>query len=223
MWILTSLSRPDRIRKVVESYVWGNGESRVILALWEGDPRLQEYLEQDWPANWHTALIADKGVGPTYNHLFKAFPNEQNYGFLADDAILNAQGMLRLLENEAKNWNMSYPDDGIHGERMATMPCIGGDLVRACGFLSPPGFMHEGIDVIWTVIAQKLGFARYMPQLSYTHVHPLMGRAKWDKTYIDARNSSIGHQDLIHQFVTNGSLDRIVQTVRGRKLQEQTS
>src|SRR4029077_1881803 len=111
--------RPDRIRKVVDSYDWGD-QSRVILALWQGDKRLQEYLSQKWPGGWQIKIVAPRGNGPTYNAIFEMYPNEECYGFLADDAILDEQGMLRMLEEAAGDWNVAYANDKHWGAKLPT-------------------------------------------------------------------------------------------------------
>ena len=129
MWILTSLSRPQRIRAVVESYDWGN--ERVILALYDQDKCLRDYFVQQWPDTWLIKTVPMLGNGPTYNEILKRYPNERCYGFLADDAILNEQGMLRVLEEAADDWFIAYANDQHWGDRIPTMPCMGGKLVSA--------------------------------------------------------------------------------------------
>jgi len=245
MWILTSLSRPERIRALVDSYAWGD-ESQVYLTLYEKDPLIDRYLDQKWPASWMIELVSMLGNGPTYNEMLRRYPHEQTYGFLADDAVLETPGMLWRLERAAGDWAVAYPNDGvwkdgglatmpcIGGELvraagdwavaypndgvwkdggLATMPCIGGELVRAAGYLSPPNFVHMSIDSVWTVIAQRLGTEKYMPELRYTHNHPLVGRAAWDDTYMKAQLMSVGHEQALHSFISGSGLQGVVQRV----------
>ena len=215
MWILSSLGRPDRIRKVVESYVWGD-ESLVLLTLWQDDPRLQEYLEQMWPRSWSIEIVPMRGNGPTYNEILRRYPNEPHYGFLADDAILDVMGMLRKLEQDAGGWNVAYANDQYHQDRICTMPCIGGDLVRAVGYLSPPDFMHMGIDCVWHEIGRTLGVLRYHAELTYTHAHPLLGLAAVDETYLQAQLLSVGHEQAFRGWKMGGELDAIKRRVTAR-------
>src|SRR5712664_3765282 len=134
MWLLTSLGRPERIRTLVNSYQWGT-ESPVVLTLYDKDARLPEYLAQAWPENWSVETVPMRGNGPTYNEMLKRYPAEKCYGFLADDVTLDVENMLSFLEQEAGDWNVAYANDQHHGERLPTMPCIGGELVRAVGYL----------------------------------------------------------------------------------------
>ena len=215
MWILSSLSRPDRIREVVDCYQWDTGESRVVLALYAGDKRISEYLKADWPSNWNIDVVPMLGNGPTYNEILERYPDEKCYGFLADDAILDHQGMLVTLEDQAGDWNVAYANDGYHKDAICTMPCMGGELVRAVGYLAPRNFVHMSIDCVWHVIGQKLGALRYQPHLTYTHKHPLFGRAKVDDTYLRAQMVSVGHDQALRGFVYGGELDRIAGEVKG--------
>jgi hypothetical protein len=216
MWILTSLGRPDRIRKVVESYDW-EGQSRVILALYQLDKRLQEYLDQKWPASWQVKIVTVRGNGPTYNAIFEMYPNERQYGFLADDAILDEQGMLRQLEVSAGDWNVAYANDKHWGEKLPTMPCLGGELVRAIGYLSPPCLMHYAIDNAWGLIGEQLGVLRYRSELTYTHLNPVWGTAKDDSTYQWARNLSPEWERLYRGWVVN-DLPKALERVKSSRM-----
>lgn len=217
MWILTSMGRPERIRKAVDAYQWG-GESQVMLTLYENDARLPAYLAQDWPASWNVEIVPMLGNGPTYNEMLRRYPNETCYGFLADDAILEKQGMLRMLEQAAEDWNISYANDKHHGPKIPTMPCMGGELVRAVGYLSPECIVHWAIDCAWYEIGRKLGALRYFNHLTYEHDNPVWGTAPDDRTYQLARQNSFGYQDLLRAWMLNGDLDKAVARVRAAKL-----
>lgn len=215
MWILTSLARPDRIRRVVSTYAWG-GESQVVLALWEGDTRLPEYRASEWPESWKIEIVPMRGNGPTYNEILRRYPGEKCYGFLADDVVLDVQGMLRMLETAAGDWGVTYPNDGIQGERLCTMPCLGGELVRAVGYLSPAKIIHWAIDNIWYEIGRQLGTLRYMPELSYTHLHHLNGKALMDRTYHEATIASMGWENFYRQWLLDGEARRVIGAARNR-------
>jgi hypothetical protein len=216
MWILSSLGRPDRIRKVIQSYEWGE-ESQVLLVLYSKDERLPEYVNQKWPANFRIEIVDVEGNGPTYNEILRRFPNEPCYGFLADDAILDVQGMLRALELAAGGWNIAYANDKHHGEAICTMPCIGGELVRAVGYLSPDALTHSAIDCAWHEIGKRLGVLRYFEHLTYTHEHPLFGTAPMDKTYLRAQLCSAQYEQLYRGWMVGGELDAIVERVNKLK------
>lgn len=212
MWLLTSRGRPDRLRAVADGYFWGS-ESRVHLVLWEGDPRLHEYIHQQWPASWRIDTVPMEGNGPTYNEMLRRHPAEKCYGFLADDALLGVQGMLHDMERAAGAWDIAYSNDQHHGPDLPTMPCIGGDLARAVGYLAPPMLMHWAIDNVWGEIGRKLDCLRYMERLTYTHNNPVWGTAKDDATYKKARQNSFGWDSVLRAWTIN-ELPKAVQRVR---------
>jgi hypothetical protein len=217
MWILSSLGRPDRIRAVVDSYAWGE-ESQVVLALYERDRSLDEYLEQRWPQSWKVETVGVLGNGPTYNEILRRYPNERCYGFLADDALLDKPGMLRMLEEGADDWLVAYANDKHHGAAIPTMPCMGGKLVRAIGYLSPDCLVHWAIDCAWYEIGKRLSALRYFEHLTYTHLNPVWGTAPDDRTYQLARQASFGYQDLFRAWMLGGELQRAVERVRAAQL-----
>lgn len=218
MWTLTSMGRPKRIREMVDSYAWG-AESPVLLTLWEGDPTLRQYLDQAWPANWRTEIVPMRGNGPTYNEILMRYPDEPCYGFLADDVLLDVPGMLGALEKGAGAWNVAYANDQHHRDLIPTMPCLGGDLVRAVGYLSVPNLVHWGVDTAWGEIGRRLGALRYFEQLTYTHNNVIFGTAPDDRTYQQARINSFGWESLIRAWLIN-DLPRTIARVQAQMLEK---
>ena len=151
--------------------------------------------------------------------LFRSrYPDERCYGFLADDAVLDIQGMLRMLEDAAGAWNVAYANDKHHGATIPTMPCMGGELVRAVGYLSPDCLVHWAIDGAWYQIGERLGALRYFEQLTYTHLNPIWGTAPDDATYQKARMASFGYEQLFRGWMVGGELDRAIARVKEAKL-----
>lgn len=184
------------------AYFWGT-ESPVWLVLWEGDPRLKEYLHEQWPASWRVHTVPMEGNGPTYNEMLRLHPSEPHYGFLADDATLDVQGMLGELERAADQWNVAYANDQHHGEKLPTMPCLGGDLVRAVGYLAAPNLLHWAIDNMWGELGRVLDCLRFQSRLTYTHRHPLFGTANDDATYRASRMNSFGYEQIFRSWYIN--------------------
>lgn len=211
MWILSSLGRPDRIREVIDGYEWG--DERVILALAEKDEKLRDYLGCRYPFSWTTEIVPMLGNGPTYNEILRRYPDEACYGFLADDAILVTPMMLRGLEDEAGAWNIAYANDGHWGAQLPTMPCLGGELVRAVGYLAPPTLIHWAIDTAWGELGKRLECLRYREDLRYEHRNPVWGSAKDDSTYQSARANSVDWQRLLRAWMIN-DMPRAIERVK---------
>lgn len=212
MWILCSLMRPHLIHRIINSYAWGS--DKVILALYEKDPRLQEYLEQKWPDGWRVEIVPMLYTAPTYNEILRRYPNERFYAYLADDVVLNVQGMLRLLARDAGDWNIAYANDKHWGKELPTMPAMGGDLVRAVGYLAPPTFTHWAVDTAWGELGKRLGNLVYRDDLTYDHLNPVWGTAEDDKTYHLSRQASFGWQDLLRAWMLGGEMQAAIKRVQ---------
>jgi hypothetical protein len=161
-----------------------------------------------------------RGNGPTYNEILKRHPREHCYGFLADDAVLDVQGMLRMLEEGAGRWNVAYANDKHHGAAVPTMPCMGGELVRAVGYLSPEYLVHLAIDNAWYEIGKRVDGLRYFESLTYTHLNPVWGTAPDDRTYSKAREISFGYQELFRAWQHGGEMMRAVERVKAAQLRK---
>ncbi len=200
----------------MDSYAWGN-HSRVYLTLYDGDAKLDDYLKQQWPVGWQVEVVKMMGNGPTYNEMLRRYPDEACYGFMADDQLLETKDMLLVLEQAAGSWNVAYANDKHHGAAIPTMPCLGGDLVRAVGYLSPANIVHWGIDCCWYEIGKRLGALRYQEHLTYEHKNPIWKTAPDDRTYALARHRSFGYTDLFRSWIMGGELSKAVNRVEVAK------
>ena len=77
------------------------------------------------------------------------------------------------MSEAAEPFYFVYPWDSIHGFKGAPHFCIGGDLVRAVGWLAAPWFRHNFIDTTWFYLAKELGVRRALPDITFEHLHPL--------------------------------------------------
>ncbi len=164
-----------------------------------------------------TDLEAFNGTDPDQMVGLLFLSYKRSHPQLADDAILDEQGMLRVLEQDAGDWNVAYANDKHWGERLPTMPCIGGDLARAVGYLAPPGVIHWAIDNAWGEIGQKLNCLRYRADQTYTHLNPVWGTAPDDSTYRWARNLSPEWERVYRGWQVN-ELPKVLDRVRAAQL-----
>lgn len=181
MWILPSLGRPHRLKALAEAT-----QSPITVRLHQGDPKLDEYLETEWPETWTIRVGPKKTLVQSLNEAFHQSPSEDSYGFIADDCIPRPDHWHETLEEAAKSNLIAYPDDTIHSEKLCTHFCIGGDLVRQMGWLALPTLNHYFIDNVWLTIGRKLDKLRYTPSVTFQHDHPIRNPNLNDSTYTSA-------------------------------------
>ena len=155
----------------------------LVVRLHDGDPFMEEYDALPWPCHWRIVKGPHQKCPGALQHMFRMFPHEKYYGFVADDVVPGPKGWNLALQVKAGTWNIAYPDDGQHGERLCTHFCIGGKLVRNVGFLGAPFLDHNFMDNVWYAIGHGLGLLQYCPEVKFTHLHPLFGTAETDDVY----------------------------------------
>lgn len=155
----------------------------AVVRLDSDDEMLGAYMELERPKDWAFTVARRGPLSAVYNGGFRAMPDMDWYGFLADDVVPETPGFDRLLIDAAGFDGMAYGDDGINGDGLGTHFVLGGDLVRSCGFLSLPGLERLFIDTAWNDIANDRGRKVYLHHVKMTHHHFSNGRALMDATY----------------------------------------
>ena len=190
MWFMPSHNRPVQCKEVLERLAaLGCSTPGVVLA---NGGRVEEYGGQAFralPEGWVLAENAENlGFSGGLNLLFRTFPDEPWYGFIADDEFPLTHGFDKILVEAAGAWNVAHGDDGVNGGRRAQgVVCLGGDLVRAVGYLALGECWHwYAFDDLWEMLG-KDGVCRrkFMPEVKVDHRHPLHGKGRRDATYAE--------------------------------------
>lgn len=217
MWCLPTHKRPEKLLRFVASLAPMDWDENVVLMLWRDDPRRDDYARifDRLPRAWDVWICPERLCGDKLNAAFRAFPNERFYGFLSDDIQLGTHGMLKQLRMEAENGHFTWPNDDIHGARLATHPVAPGDFIRALGFWAHPEFPHNGLDTVLYYVAECLGIGKFRGDLNIIVRHPTAtGHIdEDDETYRDAREMNQKAIDTMYKFQDN-KLAHLVQRMR---------
>lgn len=181
MWLLPSYMRPQKVAELTK--LESMKDAPIYLRLHQDDPLLSHYYANDYPDSWTVITGKTLKLGPTWNETFELFPDEEYYGFIGDDCIPRPDGWWKILADVAGTTCISYPDDTIHGERLCTHPCVGGDFIRALGWWANPGLDHSFVDTSLLALGLRFGVMRYVPEVVFEHQHPIKGTAELDATY----------------------------------------
>ena len=147
-------------------------EGRVLI-----DDDDNSYDGMKLPHGWDFVVGKRGSVTEILNRAFKKFPDEPYYAVICDDMLYTdpVPGWDALLSAAAAPRYVSWGDDGRFSERLCTSFWVGGDLVRAFGWLQHPDIGHLYADTVWWTIARGAKIARYLPEVSYRH-HKVMDR-----------------------------------------------
>lgn len=189
-WFLPSYGRPEKLRALLDA-PGGMPENLVVLVN-EDDPRRDDYERlSPWPIHF---VPAGSRAGDVWREVFRLFPDEPFYGMTSDDCIPLTPGWHEKMAAAAGSHYFANPRGGPSWPRkMRSAICAGGDLVRAMGYLVPPGFRHNYIDDVWDLIGTTFRLIAPLPDVTVEHRHPIYGTAKVDPTY--ARGSADIEQD----------------------------
>lgn len=185
MFSLPTRARPDKLSRFLDAYTCTGATAPVRVRLDQDDPDLDSYHEIVLPKNWLKVVRPrlTGGANAAHAEMFAEFPNLDWYGLLADDVVPRTNGWDKALIEAAGKDKLAFADDGFQGGNLATHPLIGGDLIRAIGWLCCPSVGHNYADTCLHLIAKLAGREVYLPHVKVEHMHPLAGKAKEDATY----------------------------------------
>lgn len=189
--VVPSLRRADNAAKFVEHWrATTDGSSDLLFVLEDNDPTIADYPSGE------TYLIGEyRSLGNAFNAAFAEYPDYAAYAPLNDDHWFRTQDWEAAATAALTGGGVVYGNDGFQGERLATAPILDGDMVRALGYISPPGIPHLYIDDSWMHLGGAIGRLTYLPDLLIEHMHPEAGKAEWDETYRSANSSAAYERD----------------------------
>lgn len=92
---------------------------------------------------------------------------------------------LRLIEaiEALPGPGIAYGNDLLQGGAKPTAWVVAADLVRAVGWMMPPGCQHMYVDDAVRELGRVAGRIAYRPGVVIEHLHPAAGKAGWDDSY----------------------------------------
>lgn len=183
MLIIPTRDRPKGLKKFIKAYEETHAKEHALVVF------DKKYPDIKLPDNFNYIECPDKNCIEKLNIAFERFPNEDVYGFMADDIEpLTKQWDVMLRVNCLESQAIVWGSDGCQQNRLPTHPFICGDLVRKKGWFAHPDFYHNFVDNIWLIMAKVYGY-RYLHDVKFRHNHPSFDKlVAVDKTYQRARN-----------------------------------
>lgn len=178
----------------------------IVLVVDADDSTLPAYRELtwDWGPMVHLAVLEPEDTGNLVratNTIVRFIMDDEPdaiVGNLGDDHMVRTQGWDRMVSDALESPGIAYGDDKVHGEHLPTAPFISGRIIRALGYYALPDCAHMYIDNAWRDIAELAGVRRYLPDLVIEHMHPAVGKALWDDSYLRTNSDSAILRDRAH-------------------------
>ena len=170
MILLPSRGRPGKAKRFFEAYHATQASMPGLLMIEERDRNA--YADVRIPANWDRVIVDESLVSKKVNDAaFRFASGESCYLIMADDCVPETEHWDRKLAVSAGVTGIAYGNDLMDPAPPIGHPCLGGELVRALGWIAAPGFGHFYWDNVLRDIAEGLGVLTYRPEVITRHLH----------------------------------------------------
>jgi hypothetical protein len=231
VFIVPTRGRPRQVEKLCEA--WEKTcvtNPTLLLCVDDDDPCLQEYIDLVNGGNnifeplvyEHFLLEIRIGkrlrLGPTLNEsALEWVDRSKNIGFMGDDHRPRSRGwdLEYITELELMDCGMVYGNDLLQGEKLPTQIAMSSDIIKAMGFMVPPGLIHMYLDDFWLYLGTSLDSIVYQPDVIIEHMHPLAGKSAWDAGYREVNADSMYAHDKIayREFRETGGFEKARQAI----------
>ena len=214
MILLPTRGRPEGLKRYLKAYKDTGAKLPVAIRLDNDDPMLPAY--NDIPRESGQDWIVGPRVGAlgAVNEIFSKYPNEPVYAGGSDDLLPRTENWDLILAEAAGPWGVAFGDDLQETGKFPTHPVIGGNLLRAVGWVSPPGFWHLFIDQIWGTIARTLGCLTFCPFVITEHLHFGNHKSPVDQTYRDHFARGSADRQAFNEWMASNELQVVVSRVK---------
>jgi hypothetical protein len=177
-------------------------KTEVVFILDEDDPERDKYVARNGSrAAYVVAPPTDRGMVGALNWAFREMDRRKklgfSVGFMGDDHRPRSHGWdQRYLEAlRSMGTGFVYGNDLFQGEKMPTQVAMSTDIPTSLGWMCPPQFEHLSVDVIWKDLGEGINRIQYLEDVVVEHMHPLAGKARYDRSYRQVNNVLIARRD----------------------------
>lgn len=166
MWFLPTRNRPAAMEQTIAA-MGHAGEVPEVAVMVDGP-----MYRIEWPKHWHIyESFGHMEMQRALNALYRLHPAEKTYGILTDQSRPVTPGWATKMEAAAGDGliamgnttkNRVNPRTGL---RRITTTCIGGELIRAVGWVWLDKVVHLYGDDAWEDIGYALNILRYLPEV----------------------------------------------------------
>jgi hypothetical protein len=205
--------RSARLMRCLESYkLFTEGLSDVYIIVDYDDIENYKVLFENIPEYVLHIHFADAGITlmQKINSISVDLAEKYKYvAFIGDDIIFRTSWESNFIEFLSNvDYGLAYANDFVHGENLATHPCITSNMIKAVGFFGCPALEHNYFDNYWMDIVREVGQLQYFPHTIMEHMHPTVGKDSHDHISNEISNKMmIDQQNFTNYMNDNKHLD----------------
>jgi len=187
--IVPTRTRPHNVAELIASFE----ATRTVadLLVWvddDPDPDAYDELVATRP-EWCQIVRSStrRRLCGTLNHIAPIYADGYGVlGFLGDDHRPRTPGWDVQVLAAMQSHGVVYGNDLIQGERIPTAVFMDAEIVRRTGRFVHPDVVHLYCDNAWRTLGEALGTLRYLPDVVIEHMHPVVGKAPADASYMES-------------------------------------
>lgn len=168
-------------------------------------------------------VIVPESYGTRSTSKFHYFADQKLYedyfthSAIDDDCVVTTDGwdLLLHLPLKAKGYGIAWGNDTIQNGRVPTKWMMTNNIVKALGFILPPGLIHLFGDDFLARLAEAINSGHYAPNVMMEHHHWLNKKAEMDATYMENSTGEVwAHDERVFTEYMTGQFHDDVERVK---------
>lgn len=188
-WVLPTLNRPYLLKQFFKSYKESEGSTPGIVLIDKGDfiANQQKYQEIELPEGWKIVETVGVTMGDKVREIWSEIENLDWVGILNDDHRPITKEWDKKIVGQINGFNIVGTNDGLTpdkpwqaGNKLAGGICYSGKILRAIGWMFPPGMNHLYHDDVWGFLASRAGIGQILMDVCVHHDHAYIHKQEDD-------------------------------------------
>jgi hypothetical protein len=197
--------RSERLKHCLDSYkIFTEGKSDLYVVVDNDDIDNYLYLK-DYSFVNIKIVSSELTLMQKINKVAVPLSEKYRYiSFIGDDIVFRTTWENYFIDFLSQvPAGLAYGNDFVHGERLATHPCITSNMIRAVGFFGCPALFHNYFDNYWMEIVAAVGETKYFPSVIMEHMHPNVGKNPSDFISNRINSEMLSDQQKFVEYMTN--------------------
>lgn len=162
----------------------------ALLLIDKNDPQKEDYFKIELPPQWTLVLTESRPMGEKIQECWERIKDLDYVLCLNDDHRCRTPNWDQKVIAHVRPGNLIGTNDGwMAPKRICGVTCWSGSLLRAVGYVYPPGLKHLFIDSVWETLAQKTGCAQILMDVLVEHEHAYRDQKKQDETFFEVNGA----------------------------------
>jgi hypothetical protein len=184
MWLLPSRRRPANLARFFAACKATGTTTPGMVLIDRGDLAESDYSDVELPPGWFIRATDGVTQGDKIREVWDEIKDCAWLGLIGDDNIPETPQWDRILiEQLASAGIISCNDGWLAPKRVANCWIMAGPVIRAVGYIFPPGMHHLFVDDVWEMLGRNTGAWECRMDVMVRHAHIMKGEAATDETH----------------------------------------